>query len=169
MPPSGYPHVLNSPSPRSPTEWCISTYAVPGSSGPAHVPMMPSVESAAITSSDSNHSERRSAADIVKSFVRFATVRRSSPLRNRSANLSCSTRSPGAVEPTGGGVSISAGPRKSAFRWIHSPHSAIRSASRFENRAIRSCSSASSSSGSRSAPDPGCGAYVAPIGNTRYP
>src|SRR5437867_10062902 len=41
MPPSGTPHPPRVPPPTFPIEWWAITYPVPGSYGPAHVPMRP--------------------------------------------------------------------------------------------------------------------------------
>ena len=53
----------------------MSTYAVPGASGPAHVPMMPFTACSPMNTSFSNHWRSRSVALIVNSRVMSATVR----------------------------------------------------------------------------------------------
>ena len=96
IPPSGKPQEPSWPSPTSPIEWCAMTYAVPGSYGPAQVPMTPLTASAPLICGDSNQSSSRSAMLIVISRVRSAMVRRSTPrLRPRE---------PGEVGEVAGGV-----------------------------------------------------------------
>ena len=110
MPPSMKPQLATWPSPMSPTEWCISTYAVPGASGPAHVPMMPLTAMNPFISGDSNHRSSSSVALIVNSRVTSATVASSTCERSFHASLPRSHRSAGFFEPTWGGVSISMRP-----------------------------------------------------------
>ncbi len=70
------------------------TYAVPGSKGPAQVPITPLTASAPLTCGDSNQSSSRSAMLIVISRVRSATVRASTP-RLRHTSFASAARSPG--------------------------------------------------------------------------
>ena len=113
MPPSWKPQLPRWPSPTSPIEWCAITYAVPGSYGPAQVPITPLTASAPFTCGDSNQSSSRSAMLIVISRVTSAIVRTSSP-RCRQASRSVSVRSRGAREPIFGGTVSSSGPSTSA-------------------------------------------------------
>ena len=83
----GKPQLPRWPSPTSPIEWWAITYAVPGSYGPAQVPITPLTASAPLTCGDSNQSSSRSAIDIVISRVTSAIVRTSS-LRWRQASRS---------------------------------------------------------------------------------
>ena len=80
------PHDATWPSVSSPTEWCISTYAVPGAIGPAHVPMIPFTDCTPMTTGSSNQRSSRSAALIVNSRVMSATVFSSSSLRSVHAS-----------------------------------------------------------------------------------
>ena len=64
----------------SPIEWWAITYAVPGSQGPAQVPMTPLTAIGALTCHDSNQSSSRSAMLMVISRVTSAMVRTSRPL-----------------------------------------------------------------------------------------
>ena len=75
MPPCWNPHDPRWPSPTSPIEWCSITYAVPGSSGPAHVPITPFTVSMPLIASDSNQSFSRSVTLIVNSRVTSPTPR----------------------------------------------------------------------------------------------
>ncbi len=120
MPPCGMPHDATCPSVSSPTEWCISTYAVPGVMGPAHVPMMPFTDCTPITTGSSNHRSRRSAALIVKSRVISATVRSSISLRSDHASCPTSFTSLRLVEEMCGGVRFSKGCMSLPMRPIHS-------------------------------------------------
>ena len=113
------PHDAVSPSPMSPTEWCISTYAVPGASGPAHVPMIPFTDMNPIIWGVSNHRSSRSVALIVNSRVMSPTVCSSMCLRSFQPSLPRSHSAFGFFEPTCGGVSIRIGPRMFAMRSIH--------------------------------------------------
>ena len=99
MPPSWKPQLPRWPSPTSPIEWCAITYAVPGSYGPAQVPITPLTASAPFTCGDSNQSSSRSAMLIVISRVTSAIVRTSRP-RCRQASRSVSARSRGLREPS---------------------------------------------------------------------
>jgi hypothetical protein len=123
----------------SPTEWCISTYAVPGASGPAQVPMIPLTAMKPFITGDSNHRSRRSVALIVNNRVMSATVRSSSSLRRPHPSWATSLMSRAFLEPRRGGVRMSSGPRMSAMRPIHASNAGYESASRFENRAMVSC------------------------------
>ena len=87
------PHDATCPSASSPTEWCISTYAVPGAIGPAHVPMIPFTDCTPMTTGSSNHRASRSAALIVNRRVIVATVFSSSSLRSVHASRPMSTMS----------------------------------------------------------------------------
>src|SRR5918994_1072801 len=78
------------------------TYAVPGESGPAHVPITPFTVSMPFTGSDSNHSLSRSETLIVNSFVTSPTPRMPSP-RVFHATRSCSSRSRTRIDPSRGG------------------------------------------------------------------
>jgi hypothetical protein len=120
IPPSGYPQLAICPSPTSPTEWCISTYAVPGASGPAHVPMMPFTAMNPFMTGDSNQRSSRSAALIENNRVTSATVFALTSLRSFHASLATSRMSRGFFDPSSGGVSISIGPRIAAIHPIHS-------------------------------------------------
>ena len=119
MPPSMKPHDATSPSPMSPTEWCINTYAVPGASGPAQVPMIPLTDMNPFICGDSNHRSSSSVALIVNRRVMSPTVRSSTCLRSFDASLPRSHRSRALRDPRCGGVSISSGPRIAAIRSIH--------------------------------------------------
>ena len=79
MPPSGKPQLPRCPSPTSPIEWWAITYAVPGESGPAQVPITPLMARLALTCSDSNQSSSRSLTLMVISRVTSPTVRTSRP------------------------------------------------------------------------------------------
>ena len=120
MPPSMKPQLATWPSPMSPTEWCMSTYAVPGASGPAHVPMMPLTAMKPFISGVTNQRSSRSVALIVNRRVTSPTVASSTWARSFHASLPRSHRSVGFLDPTWGGVSISIGPRMSEMREIHS-------------------------------------------------
>ena len=111
------------------------TYAVPGSHGPAQVPMTPLTASTALTCQDSNQSSRRSAMLMVNSLTTSAMVRTSSP-RCRQASRKVSARSVGARDPMFGGTVRSRGPSTSARPSIHASHLGIISASFLENCAI---------------------------------
>ena len=95
MPPSMKPQLATSPSPMSPTEWCISTYAVPGASGPAQVPMMPLTAMKPFICGVSNHRSSRSVALIVNRRVMSATVCSSTCLRSFHPSLATSLMSRG--------------------------------------------------------------------------
>ncbi len=95
MPPSGYPQLPSWPSPTSPMEWWAITYAVPGSHGPAHVPMMPLTAISPLTCGDSNQSSSRSAMLMVSSRVISAVRRGVMLLRSGQASLARSSRSDG--------------------------------------------------------------------------
>ena len=107
----------------SPTEWCISTYAVPGASGPAHVPMMPLTAMKPFSTGDSNQRSSRSVALIVNSRVMSATVCGSISLRSVQPSWATSLMSLAFLEPRFGGVSISSGPMMSAMRPIQASNS----------------------------------------------
>ena len=137
MPPCWKPHEPRWPSPTSPIEWWSITYAVPGSSGPAHVPITPFTVSIALIASDSNQSSSRSVTLIVNRRVTSATPRVPS-LRIFHADCALATRSPIASEPSFGGTCSSSGPRTSATPFSHASHFGSVSASFFENCAIES-------------------------------
>jgi hypothetical protein len=137
IPPCWKPHDPRWPSPTSPIEWCSITYAVPGSSGPAQVPITPFTVSIALIASDSNQSLSRSLTDIVNRRVTSPTPR-SPSLRVLQAVRSVSSRSPGFSEPTCGGTCSSSGPSTSETPFSHSSHLGSVSASRLENCAIES-------------------------------
>ncbi len=104
----------------SPTEWCISTYAVPGASGPAHVPMIPFTAMKPLITGDSNHRSSRSVALIEKRRVMSATVFSSISFRSCQPSIATSLMSRNLLEPTCGGVRMSIGPRMSEIRLIQS-------------------------------------------------
>ena len=135
MPPSGKPQLPSWPSPTSPIEWWAMTYAVPGSKGPAQVPITPLTARAPLTSGDSNQSSSRSAMLIVISRVTSATVRTSTP-RLRQASRATPARSLGACEPSAGGTVSSSGPSTSARPVSQSFHSSHARASLGDQRAI---------------------------------
>ncbi len=137
MPPCWKPQLPRWPSPTSPIEWWSITYAVPGSSGPAHVPITPLTASIALIASDSNQSFNRSVMLMVNRRVTSATPRTPS-LRIFHAAFALSIRSPTASEPAFGGTCSSSGPRTSATPFSQSSHSSSVSASFFENCAIES-------------------------------
>ncbi len=116
----------------------------PGSSGPAHVPMIPLTASIPFISSDSNQSSSRSVMLIVNSRVTSATPRTPS-LRTFHAVRAVSSRSPIASDPARGGLCSSSGPRMSATPFSHASHSGSASASFFENCAIESYERSASS------------------------
>jgi hypothetical protein len=89
------------------------TYAVPGSQGPAQVPITPFTASAPFSWGDSNQSSSRSAMLIVISRVTSATVRASTP-RLRHTSFASAATSDGACEPIVGGTVISRGAITSA-------------------------------------------------------
>ena len=128
----------------SPTEWCIITYAVPGASGPDHVPMIPFTDCRPMNTSFSNQRRSRSVALIVNSRVMSATVCWSTSLRSCHASCATSLMSAAFLDPTCGGVSISSGPMMLAMRPIHASNLGHWSASCLENFAIDSWSLASS-------------------------
>ena len=144
IPPCWYPHDPRCPSPTSPIEWWSITYAVPGSSGPAQVPMIPFTASMPLISSDSNQSSSRSVMLMVNSRVTSPTPRTPS-LRIFHAARALSIRSPNAIEPIFGGFCRSSGPRTSATSWSHASHCGRASASFLENCAIESWLFAASS------------------------
>ena len=109
------PQLATSPSPMSPTEWCINTYAVPGASGPAHVPMMPLTDMNPFICGVSNQRSSRSVALIVNSRVMSATVCSSTCLRSDHPSWNTSLMSPNRFDPRCGGVFISSGPMMSAM------------------------------------------------------
>ena len=121
------------------------TYAVPGSNGPAQVPITPLMASAPLTWDDSNQSSSRSAMLIVISRVTSATVRTSTP-RLRQASRARAARSAGACEPIAGGTVSSRGPSTSARPASHSFHASHARASFEDQRAICSRVRAGSSS-----------------------
>ena len=98
----------------------MSTYAVPGASGPAHVPMIPLTAMKPFSTGDSNQRSSRSVALIVKSRVMSATVWGSISLRSCQPSCATSLMSPGFLDPRLGGVSIRSGPRMFAILPIHS-------------------------------------------------
>ena len=118
--------------------------AVPGSMGPAHVPMMPLTASIPLIASDSNQSFNRSVMLIENKRVTSATPRTPS-LRTFHAVFAVSIRSPSAIEPALGGLWSSSGPRMSATPCSQSSHSGIASASFLENCAIESYERSASS------------------------
>ena len=79
MPPSGTAHAAEVPSPTSPIEWCAITYPVPGSYGPAHVPIRPFSAITVFTCSDSKNRSRMSTIDIVIRRVTSATTAHAEP------------------------------------------------------------------------------------------
>jgi hypothetical protein len=119
MPPSMKPQLATSPSPISPTEWCMSTYAVPGASGPAQVPMIPLTAMNPFICGVSNQRSSRSVALIVNSRVMSAAVCSSTCVRRPHANWNTSFRSPNFFEPMWGGVCMRSGPMMSAIRPTH--------------------------------------------------
>ena len=133
MPPSWKPQLPRWPSPTSPIEWCAITYAVPGSYGPAQVPITPLTASAPLTCGDSNQSSSRSAINIVISRVTSAIVR-TSRLRWRQASRSVSARSRGVREPRFGGTVSISGPSTSARPASQASQRGIASASCFDHR-----------------------------------
>ncbi len=137
MPPSAKPQLPRCPSPTSPIEWCAITYAVPGSYGPAQVPITPLTASAPLTWDDSNQSSSRSAIDMVISRVASAMVRTSRP-RCRQASRSVPARSRGLREPMFGGTVSSIGPSTSARPATHASQRGIASASFFDHCATDS-------------------------------
>ena len=114
-------------------EWCAITYAVPGSYGPAQVPITPLTASAPLTCGDSNQSSSRSAIDIVISRVTSAIVRTSRFLW-RQASRRVSLRSFGLREPRFGGTVSSSGPRTSASPASQASQRGMASASFFDQR-----------------------------------
>ena len=133
MPPCGNPQFttwLSPPTP--PTAWCSSTYAVPGSSGPAHCPITPSTIMIVFICSDSNHRSSRSEMLIENSRITSATPR--VPRRRTChAACACASRSPGESDPTRGGTWCSSGPITSVTPCSHASHRGSVSASRVEN------------------------------------
>ncbi len=121
------------------------TYAVPGSYGPAQVPITPLTAIAPLTCGDSNQSSSRSAMLIVISRVTSAVLRTSRP-RWLHASLAVSTRSAGRREPSAGGTRVSSGPMNSASPSSQAFQRGHASASFFDHRAIESYVRAGSSS-----------------------
>ncbi len=132
MPPSWNPQFPRWPSPTSPIEWCAITYAVPGSYGPAQVPITPFTASAPLTCGDSNQSSSRSAMLIVISRVTSPMVRTSRP-RFFQASRSVSRRSRGLREPRLGGTVSSSGPSTSASPASQASQRGMASASFFDH------------------------------------
>ena len=86
----------------SPIEWCSSTYAVPGASGPAHVPMMPLTRHRALHGFGLEPLAQQVAdAHIVNRRMTSELERTSRPL-SRHTTLSWSSRSDGRFEPSSG-------------------------------------------------------------------
>ena len=110
---------------------------MPGSSGPAHVPITPLTVSIALIASDSNQSFNRSLTDMVNRRVTSPTPR-SPSLRIFHACCNIASRSPGFIEPTCGGTFSSSGPSTSETPASHASHFGKVSASRLENCAIES-------------------------------
>src|SRR6185437_10698757 len=137
MPPSGKPQLPSRPSPTSPIEWCAITYAVPGSYGPAQVPITPLTAGAPLICGLSNQSSSRSAIDIVISRVTSAIVLVVSP-RWRQASLSVSARSLGWREPKFGGTVSRSGPSTSERPPSQAFHLGYCSASFLDHLAISS-------------------------------
>ena len=110
---------------------------MPGSSGPAHVPITPFTVSIALIASDSNQSSSRSVTLIVNSRVTSATPRWPS-LRIFHAVCALGDQVAERSEPTFGGTCSSSGPSTSATPFSHASHFGSVSASFFENCAIES-------------------------------
>ena len=72
MPPTGVAQEPRCPPPTSPIEWWAITYPVPGSCGPAHVPIRPFSAITVFTCSDSKNRSTMSPIDIV---IRRVTIR----------------------------------------------------------------------------------------------
>ena len=90
IPPCGNPQLTTALSPPTPPiAWCSSTYAVPGSSGPAHCPINPSTIMIVFICSDSNHRSSRSEMLIVNSRVTSATPRLPRPRIFHAACACC--------------------------------------------------------------------------------
>ena len=126
-------------------EWWAITNAVPGSYGPAQVPITPLTAIAPLTCGEVNQSSSRSAMLMVSSRVTSAVVRTSIP-RWLQASLARSTRSAGLRDPTAGGTRVSNGPSTSASPASQAFHRGQASASCRDQRAISSYVRAGSSS-----------------------